>query len=65
MARQSLSALAVVLGVAMISGTFVLMDTVMSAYSGIFSTAYAHTDAVVVARSPFGRHRRGQAAGAR
>ena len=52
--RAILSALAVVLGVAMISGTFVLMDTVMSAYSGIFSTAYAHTDAVVVAQSPFG-----------
>jgi putative ABC transport system permease protein len=52
--RTVLTALAVVLGVAMISGTFVLMDTVMSAYSGIFSTAYAHTDAVVVARSPFG-----------
>lgn len=52
--RAILTALAVVLGVAMISGTFVLMDTVMSAYSGIFSTAYAHTGAVVVARSPFG-----------
>ena len=52
--RTVLTALAVVLGVAMISGTFVLMDTVMSAYSGIFSTAYEHTDAVVVAQSPFG-----------
>jgi putative ABC transport system permease protein len=52
--RAILTALAVILGVAMISGTFVLMDTVMSAYSGIFATAYAHTDAVVVARSPFG-----------
>ena len=52
--RAALTALAVVLGVAMISGTFVLMDTVMSAYSGIFSAAYAHIDAVVVAQSPFG-----------
>jgi putative ABC transport system permease protein len=52
--RAILTALAVVLGVAMISGTFVLMDTVMSAYSGIFTTAYAQSDAVVVARSPFG-----------
>jgi putative ABC transport system permease protein len=52
--RAILTLLAVVLGVAMISGTFVLMDTVMSAYSGIFNAAYAHTDAVVVAQSPFG-----------
>lgn len=52
--RTLLTALAVVLGVAMTSGTLVLMDTVMSGYSGIFSTAYAHTDAVVVARTPFG-----------
>jgi putative ABC transport system permease protein len=53
-ARALLTAMSVVLGVAMISGTFVLMDTVMSAYSTIFSTAYAHTDAVVVAQAPFG-----------
>ncbi|TVZ05114.1 FtsX-like permease family protein [Trebonia kvetii] len=52
--RAVLTMLAVVLGVAMISGTFVLMDTVMSAYSGIFNTAYEHTDAVVTAQSPFG-----------
>lgn len=52
--RTLLTALAVVLGVAMTSGTLVLMDTAMSGYSGIFSTAYAHTDAVVVARTPFG-----------
>jgi ABC-type lipoprotein export system ATPase subunit len=52
--RAVLTMLAVVLGVAMISGTFVLMDTVMSAYSGIFSAAYSRTDAVVTAQSPFG-----------
>jgi putative ABC transport system permease protein len=52
--RTALTALAVVLGVAMVSGTFVLMDTVMSAYSSIFGTAYSRTGAVVTARSPFG-----------
>lgn len=52
--RALLTAAAVVLGVAMISGTFVLMDTVMSGYSQIFSTAYVHTDAVVTAQAPFG-----------
>jgi putative ABC transport system permease protein len=53
-ARALLTAIAVVLGVAMISGTFVLMDTVMSGYSQIFSGAYVHTDAVVTAQAPFG-----------
>jgi putative ABC transport system permease protein len=52
--RTILTSLAVILGVAMISGTFVLMDTVMTAYSGIFAAAYEHTGAVVAAQSPFG-----------
>lgn len=52
--RTVLTALAVVLGVAMICGTFVLADTIISAYSTIFQTAYIHTDAVVVAKAPFG-----------
>jgi putative ABC transport system permease protein len=52
--RAVLTAFGVVLGVAMISGTFVLTDTIMSAYDTIFNTAYLHTDAVVVAKTPFG-----------
>jgi len=52
--RTVLTGLAVVLGVAMISGTFVLMDTTMSAYSDIFRAAYVEADAVVVAEAPFG-----------
>ena len=52
--RTLLTAAAVALGVAMISGTFVLMDTTTSAYSQIFNSAYAHTDAAVVAKTPFG-----------
>jgi putative ABC transport system permease protein len=52
--RAVLTACAVVIGVAMISGSLVLMDTVMSAYSSIFQTAYVHTNAVVIAQAPFG-----------
>ncbi len=52
--RAALTAFGVVLGVAMIGGTFVLTDTIMSAYDSIFNTAYLHSDAVVVAKAPFG-----------
>lgn len=53
-ARSLLTGVAIMLGVAMISGTFVLMGGVMTAYGKIFDAAYAHTDAVVVPRTPFG-----------
>ena len=42
-----LTALAVVLGVAMISGTYVLTDTFQKAFDSIFNESYAGTDAVV------------------
>ena len=42
-----LTALAIVLGVAMVSGSFVLTDTISKAFTSIFSSAYDHTDAVV------------------
>ena len=45
--RSLLTALAVVLGVAMISGTYVLTDTFQKAFDSIFSESYAETDAVV------------------
>jgi putative ABC transport system permease protein len=45
--RASLTALAVVLGVAMVSGSFVLTDTISKAFTSIFSSAYDNTDAVV------------------
>jgi putative ABC transport system permease protein len=50
-ARAVLTALAVVLGVSMMSGTFVLTDSIQRAFDSIFQTSYAHTDAVVSARS--------------
>jgi putative ABC transport system permease protein len=45
--RTVLTALAIVLGVAMISGTYVLTDTIDKAFSTIFDESYAGTDVVV------------------
>ena len=45
--RASLTALAIVLGVAMVSGTFVLTDTINRAFHTIFSSSYARTDLVI------------------
>jgi len=50
--RAVLTALAVVLGVAMISGTYVLMDTTTHAFNSVFATEYSKADAVVVGKSP-------------
>src|SRR6476661_4160029 len=45
--RAVLTALAIVLGVAMVSGSFVLTDSIQKAFHSLFSSSYAHTDAVV------------------
>ncbi len=45
--RAALTALSIVLGVAMVSGSFVLTDTISKAFETVFSAAYDHTDAVV------------------
>src|SRR4051812_3013983 len=45
--RAVLTALAIVLGVAMVSGSFVLTDTISKAFDSVFSSSYEHTDAVV------------------
>lgn len=45
--RAVLTALAIVLGVAMVSGTYVLTDTIDKAFSTIFEESYAGTDAIV------------------
>jgi putative ABC transport system permease protein len=49
--RAVLTAIAIVLGVAMISGTLVLTDTIDRAFDRIFVQSYAGTDAVVAAAS--------------
>ena len=45
--RAALTAIAIVLGVAMISGTYILTDTIDKAFSAIFEDTYSGTDAVV------------------
>ncbi len=51
--RAVLTALAIVLGVAMISGTYVLTDTISKAFDTIFTESYRGTSAVVSGRSAF------------
>jgi putative ABC transport system permease protein len=48
--RSFLTALAIVLGVAMMSGAYVLTDTIDEAFNTIFVESYAGTDAVVTGK---------------
>ena len=48
--RAVLTAIAIVLGVAMISGTYILTDTIDRAFTTLFTESYAGTDAVVSGR---------------
>jgi putative ABC transport system permease protein len=45
--RALLTALAVVIGVAMVSGTFILTDTTLKSFTGLFEASTANTDAVI------------------
>ncbi len=51
--RTSLTAIAIVLGVAMISGTYVLTDSISNAFDAIFTQSYRGTDAVISGKSAF------------
>jgi putative ABC transport system permease protein len=51
--RTALTALAIVLGVAMISGTYVLTDSIDQAFNKIFTEIRAGSDAVITGKSPF------------
>src|SRR3954454_22322942 len=48
--RALLTAFAVVIGVAMVSGTLVLTDTIQKAFDGIFAASYGQTDAVIAGK---------------
>ena len=52
--RAALTAVAIVLGVAMISGTYVLTDTIRSAFSTVFTQVYKNADAVITSKNVFG-----------
>ena len=49
--RAALTAVAIVLGVAMISGTYILTDTIKSAFGTVFTEVYKHTDVVITRKS--------------
>ena len=51
--RSVLTAFAIVLGVATVSGTYVLTDSISNAFDNIFTGVYRGTDAVVSGKSAF------------
>ena len=51
--RTFLTGFAIVLGVATITGTFVLTDSISKAFDSIFSTIYQGTDAVITGDTAF------------
>ncbi len=51
--RSILTAFAIVLGVATVSGTYVLTDSISDAFDNIFTGIYRSTDAVISGKSAF------------
>jgi putative ABC transport system permease protein len=51
--RTALTAIGVILGVSLISGTYVLTDSVTSAFDSIFTGTYKNTDAAITGKSAF------------
>jgi putative ABC transport system permease protein len=51
--RTALTAVAIVLGVALVTGTYVLTDSIKGAFNGIFTEIYQGTDATVTGKSAF------------
>jgi len=49
--RSVLTAVAIVLGVALVSGTYVLTDSITQAFDSIFQTVYRGTDATISGRN--------------
>jgi putative ABC transport system permease protein len=49
--RALLTAFAIVIGVAMVSGTFILTDTMQKTFDGLFKASSAQTDAVIQGKS--------------
>jgi len=57
--RTGLTALAIVLGVAMVCGSFVLTDTMLKASNQLKTASYAGSDAVVTGRTAFSSNNNG------
>jgi ABC-type antimicrobial peptide transport system permease subunit len=51
--RTALTAIGVVLGVSLVSGTYVLTDSISSAFDSIFSENYKNTDAAITGKPAF------------
>jgi putative ABC transport system permease protein len=62
--RVALTAIAIVLGVAMVSGTYILTDTIKSAFASVFTQAYKNADAVITGKSAIGKDNGNNNAGA-
>src|SRR4051794_12438117 len=45
--RALLTAFAIVIGVSMVSGTFILTDTMQKSFDGLFASTYENTNAVI------------------
>ncbi len=61
--RAFLTALAIVLGVALVAGTFMLTDSITGAFDSIFQTIYQGTDATVTGRNAIDSSANGGAGG--
>jgi putative ABC transport system permease protein len=59
--RASLSAFAIILGVAMVSGTFVLTDTMNGAFDSIITQSYKNADVIVSGKTAFNTDSNGNA----
>ena len=59
--RASLTALAIVLGVAMISGTYVLTDTINNGFNTIFGQSYKNADVIISGKAAFQNRNGGNA----
>jgi putative ABC transport system permease protein len=51
--RTALTALAIVLGVSMVTGTYILTDSIQRAFNGIFTEIYSGTDATITGKTAF------------
>ena len=51
--RTALTAIAIVLGVSLVTGTYILTDSIKGAFNGIFSEVYRGTDATITGQAAF------------
>jgi putative ABC transport system permease protein len=54
--RTVLTALAIVLGISMISGTYILTDTINAAFTKVLDSSYKNADAVISGKVAFGNN---------